>query len=90
MTEPEDIDNVLSGIEMDHTVDQLNGNTIALRTPDGVLEITMSDFSVLPGGELMIYRAYVCPTGEKHPHQQIASVYARGEWISFERVEDDE
>ncbi len=85
-----EIDSVLSDIELDHTIAQMNDTTITLRfhvSEPWTIEI--ADFTILPGGELMLYRAVKCPSGKSHPHLLISHVFASGEWMCFERVNDN-
>lgn len=83
----ESIDAVLSGIETEHTISEMNDTVYSVTTPDGTRsEYQASDLSVLQGGELLLYRAYPCPHGGSHAHQHICVMYARGHWATFERV----
>ena len=48
-----------------------------------VVQVLASDFSILPGGELMFFRT------EPHEEtivQKICNVFASGEWIGFDRI----
>lgn len=90
----QEVDSLLSSIEMEHTVSSLNDNDFIVKLParpgekvPQFMPLQVSDFTILPGGDLMFYKAYPCPHGETHPHQSICNVFARGEWISFERIE---
>lgn len=78
----EDIDSVLKGIEVSHTVDQANAHFFRVDS----FEFRGSDFHILPGGELLIYTAHPCPHGEPHAHQLVTAVFARGEWSTMTRT----
>jgi hypothetical protein len=88
------IDELLMQIEVDAAKEQYNGHRFRVKLAPGYGEegpvplfkdLQISDFAIMPGGELIFYR-----TGEQEdgsgPVTRVVQVYARGEWEGFERL----
>ena len=89
------IDELLMQIEVDAAKEQYNGHRFRVRLPsleygdEGPVplfkDLQISDFAIMPGGELIFYR-----TGEQEdgsgPVTRVVQVYARHEWEGFERL----
>lgn len=85
-----EVDALLSGIEVDAAVARMNVNDLIVQFPDpatGVpqfMPIQIHDFTILPDGSLMLYRAYA---RDGKVAVSVCNVFASGQWTSFERVQ---
>ena len=83
------VDELLQQIELDSSVARLNENHLIVRLPPvgdrkvpDFLPVQISDFTILPNGELMLYRA---SARDGKVVQHVVYVFSRDAWISFER-----